>query len=122
MTQHMLEGRSPFEKNPKLNYWLRLIEIIFPKKLPHPDNYSWRISYEYLSWWPEPTEKEMIRLCLCNTIFIDIWSFMYRKRKNYLNSFFLLLIFLLTDLQFLIHLKISGFSLECLVLKFLFYS
>ena len=24
---------------------------------------------KYLSWWPEPTEEEIIRLCLCHTIF-----------------------------------------------------
>ena len=37
---------------------------------PHPDKYSWGISYEYLTGWPKPTEEEIITLCLCHTIFI----------------------------------------------------
>ena len=32
------------KKNPKLNQWYRLIEIIFPERFPYPNKYSWRIS------------------------------------------------------------------------------
>ena len=49
---------------------LAITLIIFPKKFPHPHKYSWGISYEYSPGWPEPNEKEIIRLCLCHTIFI----------------------------------------------------
>ena len=27
--------------------------------------------FEYLPGWPEPTEEEVIRLCLCDAIFIN---------------------------------------------------
>ena len=53
----MREGKSLFEKKK-------------PKRLPHPYEYSWGISYEYLPGWPQSTEKEIIRLCLYDTIFI----------------------------------------------------
>ena len=33
----------------------------------HPDKNSWRISYEYLPGWPEPTEEE---ICLCHTSYL----------------------------------------------------
>ena len=48
---------------------LAITLIIFSKRFPHPYKYSWRISYEYLPGWLEPTEKEIIRLCLYHTIF-----------------------------------------------------
>ena len=41
------------------------------------DKYLWGISYEYLSWWLEPTKEETVRLCLCHTIFIEFQSFIY---------------------------------------------
>ena len=65
----MRGGKSLFEKKKKKN--LRLTEIIFLERFPHPFKYSWRISYEYLPGWPEPTEEEIIRLCLRHTIFIN---------------------------------------------------
>ena len=100
------KGNHHFQKNPKLNSLLRLVEIIFPERLLHPDTYSWGISHEYqsyhlsiiLSWWPELTEEEIISLCLCHTIFTEFQSFIYRKQKICLNSFFSLLIFLLRGL------------------------
>ena len=64
----MRGGKSLFEKRKKN---LRLTEIIFLERFPHPFKYSWRISYEYLPGWPEPTEEEIIRLCLRHTIFIN---------------------------------------------------
>ena len=65
--QHMREGKkfekkSPFEKKNKL------VEIIFPESFPHPGKYSYYIPHEY---WAEPTKKEIIKLCLCHTIFIN---------------------------------------------------
>ena len=39
---------------------MRLIEIIFPESFPHSDKYSWGISYEHLSWWPELTKEETL--------------------------------------------------------------
>ena len=74
----MREGKSLFEKKKRLR-------LIFPKRLPHPYKYSWGISYEYLPRWPESTEKEIIRLCLCHTIFIN-FKVMYHKLKKCLNS------------------------------------
>ena len=79
----MREGKSLFEKKkPKLDQRLRLI---FPKRFPHPYKYSWGISYEYLPRWPESTEKEIIRLCLCHTIFIN-FKVMCPKLKKCINS------------------------------------
>ena len=60
----MREGKLLFEKKKRSR-------LIFPKRFPHPYKYSWGISYEYLPGWPEPTKKEIIRLCLCDTIFIS---------------------------------------------------
>ena len=60
----MAEGKSPFEKISQSRL------IIFPEMFPHLDKNSWGISYEYLRGWPKPTEEEIIRLCLCHTIFI----------------------------------------------------
>ena len=74
----MPEGKSLFEKKKRLR-------LIFPKRFPHPYKYSWGISYEYLPRWPELTEKEIIRLCLCHTIFIN-FKVMYHKLKKCLNS------------------------------------
>ena len=53
---------------------LPLIEIIFSERFPHPDKDLWGISCEYLPGPPEPTEEEIIRLCLCHTIFINFLS------------------------------------------------
>ena len=70
------------KKKTKLDQWLRLI---FPKRFPHPYQYSCGISYEYLPGWPESNEREIIRLCLCHTIFIN-FKVMYHKLKKCLNS------------------------------------
>ena len=89
-SQHIGEEKPPFEKNSQIRlmirfnlklfsprYSLTLIsihgeshEIIFPEMFPHPDKYSRGISYKHLTGWPKPTEEEVIRLCLCHTIFI----------------------------------------------------
>ena len=70
--QHMWEEKSPFEKkNPKLNYWLRLVKIIFPERFPQPDKCTCGTSYNYLSGSAEPTGEEIIKLCSCHTIFIN---------------------------------------------------
>ena len=66
--QHIPEGKSLLEKKLKLDQWLRLSEIIFPERFSHPGKYSYEIPHEY---WPELTEEEIIRLCLCHTIFIN---------------------------------------------------
>ena len=44
--------------------------------------------YEYLPGWPEPTEKEIIRLCLCHTSYLhkSLKLYIYIKQKNSLNS------------------------------------
>ena len=56
----MQEGKSLFEKkNPNLDTWLNLIQIIFPEK------------EKYLSGWRQLAEEKIIRLCLCHTIFIN---------------------------------------------------
>ena len=52
---------------------------MFPKRFPHPYKYSWGISHEYLPEWPESTEREIISLCLCHTIFIN-FKVMYLKK------------------------------------------
>ena len=70
----MREGKSLFEKKKRLR-------LIFPKRLPHPYKYSWGISYEHLPGWPEPTQEEIIRLCLCHTIFIN-FKVLYHKLKK----------------------------------------
>ena len=58
----MREGKSHLKiKNPKLNEWLHLTEIIFPEKFSHPDKHSSEISYGYSSGWPEPTKEEITR-------------------------------------------------------------
>ena len=41
-----------------------MIEIIFGKRFPHPDNLSWRISYEYISGWLEPTKEFLLLIQL----------------------------------------------------------
>ena len=106
----MREGKSPFEKYPKLNYWLHLIEIIFPERFRHSGKYSCGISFEYLSGWPEPTKEEITRSCLCHTIFRNFLSCMYHKQQNCLDSYFLWLIFLLRGL-FLLLIQSSLFKI-----------
>ena len=87
--QFMREGKSLFEKNPKLDKWLCLLEIIFSKRFPHPDK-PWEISYEYLPAWPEPTEEEIIRLCLCHTSylpkFLKLHISLTKKSLNFRSS------------------------------------
>ena len=39
--------------------------------------------------------EKIIRSCLCHTIFINFWNWMYHRQRNCRNSCFLLLIFLL---------------------------
>ena len=51
---------------------------------PHTDRYSWGISSEYLPGLPEPAEGEIIRLRLCDTIFIKFESCIYHK-QNYVS-------------------------------------
>ena len=58
--RHMREGKSLFEKT-------------------HPFKYC---SYEYLPWWPEPAEKEIIRLCLCHTIFVNFKVVLQPKKMS----------------------------------------
>ena len=70
--QDMREGKS-------------LGKFLFPQEVPSPFKYSWGISYKYLPVWPEPTKKEIIRLCLCHTIFIN-FKVMYYKLKKCFNS------------------------------------
>ena len=67
----MREGKSLFEKKRNQIRLVITFEIIFPVKFPHPFKHSRGIPYEYLPGWPEPTEEEIIRLCLCHTIFIN---------------------------------------------------
>ena len=62
------KGNRCLKINPRLEWWLRLIEIIFPERIPHPGKYLYEIPHKY---WPEPKEEEIIRLCLCHTIFIN---------------------------------------------------
>ena len=38
--------------------------------------------YEYLPGWPEPTEEEIIRLCLCHTSYLHTFLKLYIKQKN----------------------------------------
>ena len=53
----------------------------------HPDKYSWGISCEYLPGWPEPTEEEIIRLCLCHTSYLHKCLKLYiSQTKKSLNS------------------------------------
>ena len=64
----------------------------------HPDKYSWGISCEYLPGWPEPTEEEIIRLCLCHTSYLDKFLklhisqtkkiFQFQKQPSVLESLF----------------------------------
>ena len=62
------KGNCYLKINPKLDSWLHLIEIIFPERFPLPGKYSYGIPHEYLF---ELTKKEIIRFCLCHTIFIN---------------------------------------------------
>ena len=59
------------KKNSEIKQCLRLIEIIFAGRFTQPNIYSWGISYEHLSGYPEPTEEDIIRLCLCYTIIMN---------------------------------------------------
>ena len=43
------------KKNPKLNYYLRLIKIIFSDRFAYHEKCSWGISYDYLSGLLEST-------------------------------------------------------------------
>ena len=68
----MQEGKSPIKKRLQIGLRSRLIEIIFPERVPpHPDKYSLRISYENLPEWPEMAEEDIIRSCLCHAIFMN---------------------------------------------------
>ena len=71
-----------WNKETKLDQRLRLI---FPKRFSHPYNYSWGISFEYLARWLEPTNKEIFRLYLRHTIFVN-FKVIYHKLKKCLNS------------------------------------
>ena len=43
--------------------------------------------YEYLQGWPEPTEEEIIRLCLCHTSYLHkFWKLHISKQKKSLHS------------------------------------
>ena len=67
---HMREGKSLFEK--KKSTEIRLVTTFnwnyFPERFPHPGKYLYEIPHEY---WLKPTEKKIIILCLCYTIFIN---------------------------------------------------
>ena len=39
-------------------------------------------SYEYLLEWQKPTQEEIIRLCLCHTIFINFKVVCHKLKKN----------------------------------------
>ena len=99
-SQHMGERKSPFEKN--------FLEIF-----PHSDEYSWGISYEYLTGWPKPTEEVIVRLSLYHTIF-RIFKGVYHKQKNCVDSCFWQLIFFLRGL-FLHLIQLSLFKIPCKV-------
>ena len=72
-----------FEKrNPQSKKKIQIRLFIFPKRFPHPNKYSWGISYQYLPGWPEPTEEEMIRLCLCHTILMLSWKLDESQKKE----------------------------------------
>ena len=75
--------------------------VIFRERFSHPDKYSWGISYEYFSGWPELTKEEINRYCLCHIFFRNFLSCLHRKQKC-LDSCFLRLIFLLRDLFLLL--------------------
>ena len=92
---NMPERKSPLKKkNSQIkllitynwNYSPRL-----PVRFPHPEKYSWGISYEYLSGLPEPTKlmSYYLRKCL---------KLIYRKQENYFDTCFLRLMFLLRGL------------------------
>ena len=49
---------------------MTMIEIIFAEMFAHFDIHLWGISCEYLPGWPEPTEEQIIRLCLCHTSYL----------------------------------------------------
>ena len=58
----MREEKSPFEnKKSQIKLVITLDWNFFPERFPHPDMYSWGISFEYLSGWPEPTKEEITR-------------------------------------------------------------
>ena len=61
-----LKKNRYLKKKNKLDSWL--VEIIFPESFPHHGKYSYYIPHEY---WAERTKKEIIKLCLCHTIFIN---------------------------------------------------
>ena len=67
----MREWKPPFEKKFQVKLVITFNEIIFPEKLPYANKYTWGISYEYLSGWPEVTEEEITRLCSGRTICIN---------------------------------------------------
>ena len=83
-SQHMREGKSLFEKKNKKQITLVITFNwnYFPERFPHPGKYSFEITHEY---WLKLKEEEIIRLCLCHTIFINFWSCMYHKLRKCLN-------------------------------------
>ena len=62
------KGNHYLKKNPQIRLVITFNWNCFPERFPHSGKYSYEISHEY---WPEPTEEEIIRLCLCYTIFIN---------------------------------------------------
>ena len=89
---------SSFESK---KFQIKIIYVIFRERFPHPDKYSWGISYKYFPGWRELTKEEINRYCLCHTFFRNFLSCLYHKQKC-LDSCFLQLIFLLRDLFLLL--------------------
>ena len=56
----MPEGKSPFafekKKKSQIELLITFNQNYLSERFPHPDKYSWEISYEYLSRQPEPTK------------------------------------------------------------------
>ena len=84
-----------------LRIWLHLLKKYFMENFifcavsvmfPYPGKYSWGISYEYGSGWPELTGK-IFRLCLCHALFYKFLNLHVSQAKKCRNTCFLLPIF-----------------------------
>ena len=79
------KGESSFEKKATLNWWLRLIETIFPEMFPHHDKYSWGILYIYQGDHKQPTKKSLEHFCIIlSSILLKLYVSQTKKLSQFL--------------------------------------
>ena len=114
--QHIRDEKLPLEKKPQIKLVFALNQIFIGNLI-------------YLSGLPEPTKEELIKLCLCHTIFINFFMLHIPKTEKLSQHVLLTVNIFLKDL-FLLLIKVSSrsclgfkkFSLACFSGTFLSYS